>query len=147
MRRKLLCLALIPMLLAVAVGCNGLYTKGAMTAAVAANAAQAQPIIDQDKTGTLTPATASAYLIGPALVLKDYYAASTVNAFEFWFGKPTILANAEIYNALRACSLDAVENAHRVSTSPDADLKLRAVREAKNVIDIDLARRGLKPSL
>jgi len=126
-------------------GCSGLQTKSDMAAEMSINAAQGQEIVLADAHGTLTPDDARAYLAGPALALKTYYDAATVNWFKYAFGSASIYATPALYSALQAIALDAVENAKRAQASPDQDVKTRAVLEARAIIDVDSARRAVKP--
>jgi hypothetical protein len=131
-------------LLVTSTGC-ALQSRGDMTAQITTNAAVATPIVAAGKAGTLTAQEARDYVAGPGLVLQTYYQTATVNVWEYWFGKSTILVTPALYTAMQSCAADAYENAHRAATSPDADVVKRAAREAQNVIDVDLARRGTKP--
>jgi len=131
--------------LAATAGCSGLQAKSDMASAMAVNAAQGQAVILADAHGTLSVAEAREYLAGPALALKTYYDAATVNWFKYAFGSARIYATPALYAGLEALALDAEENARRAQTSPDQDVKIRAVLEAQAIVNVDQARRAVKP--
>jgi len=143
MKRWILVLALAAIVSVT--GCSGLQVKSDMAAEMSIDAAQGQEIVLADAHRTLTADDARIYLAGPALALKTYYDTATVNWFKYAFGTAKIYATPALYAGLQAIALDAVENAKRAPTSPDQDVKIRAVLEAQAIVNVDQARRAVKP--
>ena len=142
MKRTLL--AVLVLALVATVGCSGLQVKADMTTTMTLNAAQAREVVLADAHGTLSPADARTYLAGPALALKTYYDAATLNGFAYVFGTAKIYATPALYTGLQAVALDAVENAKRVQAITDATAKQWAVLEAQAIINVDNARKAVK---
>jgi hypothetical protein len=139
-------LILIVLLCLAMVGCSALQVKSEYVATVAANAIKADIVLQAAKANQLAPAAARTYLAGDGMAMSTYYDVATPNAFVYLFdAKKKIYAGPDLYLGIKNCALDALENAKRAATCPDADAVKRAAREAQNIIDIDMARKAVKP--
>lgn len=162
---KVLILMVMPVVLATA-GCNALQVRGQMAAQMPGDTARAQAIVAAENAGNLEPQGARDYLVSAGATLGGYYGTATVNPFAYLFAGKQILVTAGFYNDIQRVALAAAENARRAATtqpssqpapsepapiaSPalmlsDASAVQSAIREAKDIIVLDAARRGQRP--
>jgi hypothetical protein len=125
-------------------GCSGLQARGDMATQISSNAATYGEVVKRVDAGTLPAAEARVLLPKESVILDAYYDAATTNVFTYWFGKATIYASPAFYLDLKTSALNTQEMALRATDCSDASAIKWAGRAAKNIVNVDLARKGVK---